>query len=302
MKTITNKQLEKIFKFVNRNARKLDIELMRYFFNQSNSEHVLSELVKYQNKDGGFGYGLEPDFRTEVSSNIATTYAFQYLEKVKPFEIPQFMFKALDFFTKNYNKKTLNWIPIPKETNQSPHAIWWNYNQEKYLTDSEWGNPTVEIIGYLLRYKNNFDKNELNMLKHKSLKRLFDADEIEVHELMCYQRFVHSLNKTDKQRVYAKIASLALKQVERNVDKWKEYVSRPLYFVDNNKSPIYNVLKEEVDKELDYMIDNLDSEGGWYPNWEWGQYPEEWSYFKPEIAGMITVKNISILKQFERIL
>jgi len=301
MVTLTKYQLENLKDFVNRNARKLDVELMNYILGDGDEENIINELMKFQNEDGGFGYGLEPDFRTPLSSNMATTYALQYFEKIKIKEVPDFLKKAVLFFENNYSKESQRWLPIPPRSDESPHAIWWNYDSEKYMKDSEWGNPTVEIIGYLLRYSNKFNKSELEMLKQMALKRLFEAQEIEIHELMCYQRFVHSLPEQEKQRVYDKMSQLAVKQVEKDSSKWIGYVPRPLNFIDSPESPIYEVLKNEIEKELDYLIDNINTEGGWYPNWEWHQYDTEWEKVKPEVAGMVTVRNLIILKEFKRI-
>lgn len=301
MLKLNSKQLAKIKSFVSSYARPLDVQLMKFILNEAKAEDVLEELQKLQNPDGGFGYGLEPDFRTELSSNMATTIAFQYFTKLQQPVLPKFLEIALQYLVSTYSNEFQRWIPIPEESNGSPHAIWWNYDLEKYKSDSEWGNPTVEIIGYLSQYKNSFNKKELQMLKEKALNRLLNANEIEVHELLCYQRLAKALSEKEQVEVYKKIATLAVKQVERDKSKWNSYVSRPLYFVDDLNSPVYSVLQNEVENELDYIIETLGDEGGWYPNWEWRQYDTEWIKVKPEVAGMVTVKNLFILKTYRRI-
>jgi hypothetical protein len=193
------------------------------------------------------------------------------------------------------------WLSIPEESDKSPHAIWWNYDLEKMTKDENWGNPTVEIIGYLLQYNSNFDQTLLTELKNKAIKRLFDSDEVEIHELMCYQRLAKALSKEEQEIVNEKMIKLAIKQVERDSSKWNSYVPRPLNFVDSPTPPVYQVLKTEVQQELDYLIDSLNSDGAWLPNWEWHQYNDEWEKVKPQIAGMVTVRNLITLKEFERI-
>lgn len=299
MKQYTQNQLQKSKSFVRKYARMLDFEIMNFALDNTDKSRVLDELQKYQNPDGGFGNGLEPDLRTPLSSNIATTYAFQYFHKLNLSKLPDFLRRSLGYFGKNYSKKYQRWIPILRESESSPHAIWWNYDEAKYTNESQWGNPTVEIIGYLLKYNNGFDKNELKLLKQKALKRLLNADEIEIHELMCYLRFVKSLDSNERNLVYDKIKILASRQLEKDTTKWSGYVPRPLNYVDSLHSPVYQILKKYVDIELDYLIDTVDKDGGWYPNWEWGQFEEEWSRVKPEIAGMITVNNLISLKIFK---
>lgn len=301
MKKLEKKLFKKADKFVSENATKLDKELFDFMFLSKDTKDLYEELKRYQNEDGGFGHGLEPDFRTPLSSNMATTIAFQYFNKSHKTEFPDFMRKGIDYFVNNYNKITQRWLSIPEKSDESPHAVWWNYDLNKFNSDYQWGNPTVEIVGYLLQFENNFDKKELEELKHMALRRLFEAKEVEVHELLCYQRFVKALNVNEQKVVYEKISKLALNQVERDFSKWNTYVSRPLFFVDSIESPVYKVLTKEVNKELDYIIDTIGKDGSWYPNWHWRQYDDEWEKLKPEVAGMITVKNLITLKNFNRL-
>lgn len=301
MKKLTKKQFNLTKTFILSNARQLDIDLIKYIFENGNVEDVLNSLSKYQNEDGGFGHGLEPDLRTGLSSNIATTIAFHYFDKLIINKFPDFLENALKYFENNYSSEYKCWIPITKESDKSPHAIWWGYNLKQYISEAGWGNPTIEIIGYLLQFKNNFNNNELEMLKQKALERLFSSNELETHELMCYQRFTKSLSEQEQGRVNQKLNELITNQIEHDSSKWNSYVPRPLNFVDSPKSPFYSSISAEVEAELDFLIDTMDSTGGWYPNWEWRQFDEEWKKVKPEIAGMLSVKNLLILKNFERI-
>jgi len=192
-------------------------------------------------------------------------------------------------------------IPIPPETNDSPHAIWWEYDDEKYLKEDQWGNPTVEIIGYLLRYENNFDSVELEKLKNIALRRLFDADTLEIHELMCYIRFAKSFKKNILEKINLKIIEIAHKLIEKDTSKWNTYVGRPLQLINSPTSPLFRQFKEITEFELDYLIENFDEENAWQPNWDWRIFEKDFNKLKPQIAGMITVNNLIILKNFGRI-
>ena len=65
--------------FVREVARPLDRVLLSYHFEDGSADDALDQLMTYQNDDGGFGRGLEPDFRLEASSPIATSVAAEYL-------------------------------------------------------------------------------------------------------------------------------------------------------------------------------------------------------------------------------
>ena len=48
-------------------------------FHGAGEIHILDELRKFQNNDGGFGHGLEPDWRSSESSALCTSIAFQIM-------------------------------------------------------------------------------------------------------------------------------------------------------------------------------------------------------------------------------
>jgi hypothetical protein len=52
---------------------------------------------------------------------------------------------------------------------------------------------------------------------------------------------------------------------------------------------------------LDYVIKEQLEEGAWPATWSWGRYEEEWKCAEAEWKGHITVNNLCILKNFNRI-
>jgi hypothetical protein len=301
MKEILNKaKFEKVSMFVKNNARPLDIAVFKYIFENDKLENAYGELKKYQNLDYGLGKGLEPDFKTPISSNMATAFAFQYFHNLNVKELPDFLLQSLNFFNNSYNKKFKMWYPVPKEVNDTPHAIWWEYNESNYSKEEYWGNPTVEIIGYLMKYKNDFDKDELENLKQKAIERLLNADTIETHELQCYSRLISLLDE-DNAELAKKMEEQVVKTVEQDPRKWQGYVTKPSAFIQDPKSKYFKLLESAFEEELNQMIQQQEMDGGWYPSWQWPTYPETWKTVQIEIAGMLTVKNLILLKRFNRI-
>lgn len=68
--------------FVLQNARPIDLAVYKYFFENGSNKTVIEELLKYQNEDGGFGNGLQPDYWNPNSSPIATNDAIITLFRV----------------------------------------------------------------------------------------------------------------------------------------------------------------------------------------------------------------------------
>ena len=79
MKTFSAQQFASAKTFLERHGWPLDQASFAAAFEAGNTSKVLTELRRYQNRDGGFGHGLEPDVRLTDSSVIATTIALQTL-------------------------------------------------------------------------------------------------------------------------------------------------------------------------------------------------------------------------------
>ncbi len=299
--TLNKASFDKAKKFVLKNARPLDKALFRFTFENGSVEDVINELVKYQNSDGGFGHGLEPDIRSSLSSPIATTIAFQYLNRLDLEKTPDFVEQALNYFDSTFNKDILQWFSISSEVNDSPHAPWWQFDEEKERSDESWGNPTVEIIGYYLRYRGLKGNPIINEALDKALERIKTKETIETHELQCYFRMYKCVPSDTKHEIFPHLEKHIKKTVEQDPKKWEGYVTKPLTFVDSTDSPFYDLFKDLVPLELNSLVKSIDKDGAWYPAWEWSDYLETWKRVKVELAGLVTVKNLILLRNFDQI-
>ena len=77
MKTLSGANLKQAETFLRTQARPLEQALFATFLRAAPAEWALSELAAFQNSDGGFGHGLEPDVQMSSSSILATTVALQ---------------------------------------------------------------------------------------------------------------------------------------------------------------------------------------------------------------------------------
>ena len=57
--------LERASEFMRTHARLLDRRRFELLFADGSAEGAFRALLAYRNSDGGFGYGLEPDLRSE---------------------------------------------------------------------------------------------------------------------------------------------------------------------------------------------------------------------------------------------
>ncbi|WP_188456350.1 hypothetical protein [Virgibacillus oceani] len=290
--------------FIKTQARYIDKALFDFHFESGDPEEVAKELKKFQNNDGGFGNAIEPDFRLPNSSPMATTIGMQYAKEINLHTDHAIVNQAINYLLTNYDEDERRWHAVPKEVNEFAHAPWWHFDIEKNRCGVEdtWANPSAEIASYFNLYNSLVSKDFLDMINLLALDELTELPEqIEMHDFACYQRLLDTAPPS--------IAETILQCLEKSVaitnfdkSKWSDYGITPLHVCLSPDSPFYKFVKEEMEENLDYVINNFTSEGSWNPNWSWfGQYDEEWNHAKNEWKGYITLRNLLTLRSFDRI-
>lgn len=303
MNKLNPQGFEKARDFMKKKARKLDLAWFEYWFENGSVEDVLAELAAFQNEDGGFGHGIEPDIRLKKSSPLATTIGFQYLSELKIPSDNEMVKKGVKYFTDSYDSNLQGWHAVPKEVNDEPHAPWW-YVQESdgVRAKKGWGNPDAEIIGYLLQYSELVSPALLDSLKEIAMKHTNSLPiKIEMHEMLCFIRLSHFLSEDEKAIVIQKLRKSIRNVIALTPEEWNNYGAKPLMIVHSKKSPLAHLIRDELELNLDYEIENQDVEGCWPPNWAWGQYEEAWKIAKNDWQGYLTVETLRKLKDFGRI-
>ena len=131
MKELTQAAFQRAMAFVREQGRDLDRSLLTYYFEGGSAANVLAALAAYQNDDGGFGHGLEPDLRTAASSVIATTVAFQTFRSLQvPADHP-LVRQGIAYLLERYDESRQVWPIIPPEVEDAPHAPWWDYAEQR---------------------------------------------------------------------------------------------------------------------------------------------------------------------------
>lgn len=283
--------------YLHTHARKLDLYLYEYLFEGADTEPILSELLNYQNSDGGFGNALEPDLRLPNSSVLATTVAFQYLTQINLDANNSLITDALQYLTSTYDDTRAGWVNIPPSADKYPRAPWWSY--ESAMSAAEWGNPSAEILGYLLKYAIKSDDGLLQKLTERATNRLNEIDKPEPHEIKCYIRLYDNSSQELQKLLYKPLAMHIKRVTKTNPQDWQGYVPTPLTFVNSPTSPFANLFEENILLEnAKFLQGQLLDNNHWEPTWEWGRFENEWANAKQEWSGKITVENLQILKAF----
>jgi hypothetical protein len=296
----------KAARFIAERARPLDQALFAFWFAGGAPDAVVAELRRFQNDDGGFGHGIEPDFLLGDSSALATTVALQYAGFLHlPAEHPLIR-DAVRYFLGALEPKSLRWPAVPESVNDAAHAPWWHVDPKTGRCPVEgkgtWANPNAEIVGYLWRYRVWVPTIFLNRLTEKALQELQSApSRFELHDFLCWDRLAGSLAHEARDEVQDRLRRSLFLTVETSPEAWASYGAEPLVLAPSPDALVAGELSALITQNLDLRIRTQGAEGGWWPNWEWGQYPEDWEKARRAWAGAITVRTLKTLRDYGRL-
>jgi hypothetical protein len=289
------REFEKARQFLLIQGRKLEAALFLHEFENGSPSEVYKQLADFQNADGGFGRALEPDLRCEASSALATTTALQILVRLNEQNmIPN----ALRYLVSSYQSKRNGWDIIPREADESPRAIWWNYG----AFENHWGNPNAEIVGYLNQFPSSQTEQLTSHLNEYALNHLHESCDLkEIHEMQCYLRWADTLPESLFREVSPKLDEFVDNCVVRNSLDREGYSGYPLMVVTSPESRYYAQYKEVIPGDLDQLIQSQGEDGSWEPNWAWGRFDDVWKRAKVEWQGVLTLNALRTLRNFGRL-
>ena len=305
MKTLSKKIFNEINGFMNREARPLEKSIFNYYFNNANADDILVSLEVFQNVDGGFGQGLEPDFKLNESSPMATSIGLRHLSKIdNSNKAKEMIAKAIQYLESSFDTTRNGWFSVPKSVNDYPHADWWDFRDDINMSviDYSWGNPTAELIGYLYKYREYLSSIDIYSLLNYAINNFNKRTEFNSeHEIFCFINMYNTIDKEFDKQIEATLRYSVSKLVNTNEDEWTNYVPTPLKFIDFESNNFFGIDSELIDKNLDYLINNLEDSGKILPAWTWDKYLEEWEIAKSEWIGILTLDALLSLRKFNRI-
>ena len=200
------------------------------------------------------------------------------------------------------------WIGTIPSNDDHPHAPWWSYSEDM-VKMWNW-NPTACLAGFVLCYAEK-DRKVYGMAERATAEAyewFIGQDKIDsMHETFCFMRLYEYCVKAkaekliDMDRFKAQLVKQVSLIIERNTDIWKtEYVCRPSFFIDSRDSLLYEANRDIAEKESEYLIEVVNSEGVWSPTWQWSGYPEEWAVCKRWWQAKIAIDNMLFLRAFEK--
>ena len=290
--------------FIRSHARPLEQSLFASLFEGASAEKVIDSLAEYRNADGGYGHGLEPDFWTPASSCIATSDAFRYLDEANVFLEHPFYLDGIQFFVKTFDAEYKGWEQTPPDVNDAPHAPWWDCDADKKADyfENHWANCGAEVLGYLYRFPGKVPEPIVKEQEAIAIKRLRAHENgLDMHEFICYHRLARSAPSQLKEVVLEALRAYIPTSVALTEDQWRGYSLRPIWVVESPTDPLAPELQEVLLRYLQFEIGQQGPDGAWSPFWSWGRDQENWKKAEQAWKGILTLRFLRVLKNFDLI-
>ncbi|HWA62505.1 MAG TPA: hypothetical protein VG939_14075 [Caulobacteraceae bacterium] len=271
--------------FIAGHARPLDAALYRHRFEGGEAGAILAALVPFQNPDGGFGHGLEPDIATPASTAIATSVGLRTLRRAGVDAGHPMVAGAARWLESHVADGV--WPIIGPEVDQAPHAPWWGWSNE--LADSWNGfrwNPTAEILADLYRFRAAVPALFLDAVEARMRRSIREADVIEgAYDLRCATILAETPEAPADLR--EALANLLVRSVRQH-DPDDEHAP-VLDLAPTPQSLLAPVLEGRIDHAAEVLIDGQQDDGGWSPFWDWAFVDEAaWARAKADWRGGLT--------------
>ena len=286
-------------------ARPLDYVKWKYINGMASNRDVIKELIKYQNKDGGFGHGLEPDYLNPDSTPIATWQATMYLkdldikgDELVVQDILRYLESGIDF----NGRMWLNTVP---SNDIYPHAIWWADKEDNY----SW-NPTIALAGFYAVYgiKHSDFYHTVELIIKEGIKWFMNqkSDDLEVHVLSCFNElydylFNGNINGIiDLNQFKNKLIKDVYYHVEKDISKWGiNYCFKPSNFFNKKTSIHYYGLKKVVEDEIKYLNVYFKNYHNIPVTWHWQTEYKEFEQAKKYWEAITMINAITYYKNMQ---
>lgn len=311
MKKLGDKAYREIQSWMYRNARPYELALWQFHFENGGQEEVVRQLSFYQNEDGGFGHGLDPDCWNPASSPYGTMNAIGTLMEIGFKDLSHPIYQGIfRFLESGAHASEEGWHFSIPSNDSWPRAPWWTYD-EKVNQVQDLG-ITATLSAFVLRYGDR--QSELfervcgyvdKILERVS--RTEDFGEMGVGGLgILAQDIAESglSGRFDCAPILAGMADIVNGAIERDPEKWQFYTHRPSEFIWAPFSPFYPGNEEIVEKELDYTIETRNPGGVWDITWTWfdllEKYPREFAIAENWWKAAGAIRKLCFLKSFDR--
>lgn len=288
-------------RFLRERARPLEAALFERHVHGADADAARDALAAFQNEDGGFGHGLEPDAATPSSGALATSAALQHLASLQlPADDPM-VARAVAYLRSTLDPERWTWRIVPEDVDAYPHAPWWGSEGLEQRFGGFRINPRGDIVAALYAFPEVAEQGWLEPLAEDTV-RAVETAELEMHDLLNAVSLLESPGLPVGLRARVRSAcEAAAESVPRDPAQFEGYGLRPLDLAPRPDAALHHLFADAVHANLDVLLDEQGEDGAWSPSWAWGAYPEAWSEARVAWQGVRTLRALRILRAYGRI-
>jgi hypothetical protein len=271
--------------FVRRDARVLERRLFATVFEGADPQGVVDALRGFQNADGGFGWGLEPDKRCPDSLPLDVEVAFDTLIAAGARD-EEMVRRATDWLAQVANADGAVPLcgPAVEGYPRAVHMTEWTYKPDI--------NPTAGLVGRLHQLGVEHPwRDKAGAWSAAELEKALPEDAHGMHEAL---EFLEHSGDVDLDRIRDWLPKLANYRADAADPT---YGVTPLQFAPTPDSVWKQLFTDaQLEAHLDRLIADQQDDGGWALTWE-----PPGPAATLEYRGIVTVGALRTLKAYNRI-
>jgi hypothetical protein len=286
-------------------SRAIEREIFALHFGEGSERTIISEVRKYQNTDGGFGNGYEPDFRLYASTPMATSRGLEHLHRYGNSPIAQIAInKAIHYLEDTYDEARGGWYAVTPEVNEYDHMPWWHVDEETgtCIIDNNWGNPSIELAGFMSFYRDYLRDFDVDDLVARTVRYIQEKEDYpSFNEVFCMVWFYHLVSDDVKESVFDGICRAVKAVLPTDPKAWREeYLARPLDFVVQGVNA-FEVPEPLIEAQLDQEATMINEEFAVLPSWDTSLYIDGMEQALDEWKAILTIETLLHLKERNRL-
>ncbi len=305
--TLTAEAFERARAFVRSRARPLERRVFEHAFEGGPAWRLFDALARFQNPDGGFGHGLEPDALTGAGGALATSVALRRLVEAEAGRDHPLVRRAVAYLERTLDPRTRVWRIVPEATADAPHAPWWAGEGLEERFHGFALNPKADIVAQLYALGPAADERWLDGLAEDVVRAVEARPDggLEMHDLIAAVQLLDAphLSPALRRRLHDRLGPIAADAVGRTPVGGAGYGLEPLALAPRPDAALAGLLAAPVHAQLDHLIATQADDGAWWPVWTWGPGADEaaWAGSRRAWAGMLTLDALRRLRAYGRL-